>query len=1273
MLLKFYRLINPLLEYCFYVETSSSLSPKELKVLEWLLAETFEPKKIGNESFLSGRVVEIGPRLSFETAYSTNAVAICHACGLSQVTRLERSRRYLLPSGANQVEFIAVHCDRMTECVYPEPMQTFALDVVPEKVRIIPLLKKGMGALEAINREMGLGMDTWDIEFYCNLFVQILGRDSTDVELFQLGQMNSDHAQHWLFKGIIIIDGEVMPKSLLDLIRAPWLLSPGNTLTGFEDNASVIAGYSISAFVPRTPGLPSPFCLRNRIYHPTANAETHNFPTGVEPYEGAGTGAGGWIRDSQAVGCGGLPTSITAGYGVGNLKLPGYPIPGENPSWAYPPNLASPLKILIEASNGASNYGNEFGIPLTAGFVRTGGVALPGGERRELVKPIMFITGTGLMDNAHLQKAELEPGRLIVRFGGPGYRIGLGGSSASSMMQGENTEDLDRSAVQRGNAEMGQKLDRVVRTCVEMGSRNPILSIHDQGAGGPCNVITELVDPAGGRVEIRKIKLGDQTMSVLEIWVAEYQESNALVIAPNRIAEFQAICERENVNCEILGEITGDGRIVVHDRNDDSTPVDLPLDKVLTSIPRKTFEFERIPRSLKPLELPPDLSIKEALKRIFALPSVGSKGYLIHKADRSVKGKTAQQQCCGPLQLPVSDFAIDAHAYFGLTGTAKALGEQPWKVLVDPKAGARMALAEALTNIVWAKLSDLRHIKLLINWMCAPRLPGEGAALWDAVEALSDLMIKIGIGGIGGKDSTSMAAKVVDEIVKGPLQVVISAFAPMPDIRKKATPDIKRPGESLLLFIDLAEGKTRMGGSALAQTCSQVGDEVPDVENPDLLMRGLRAVQEMIDQGLILAGHDRSDGGLITTFGEMAMAGNCGIDLALPRQEDAISFLSTLFSEELGLAIEYLPANWGEISAILKDHNVPSMKIGQTKKEPRVVTQNGKKTVLDIETKVLLDWWEATSDKLEESQMNLELARHQAETHGRPIPPYVLKFKPRETPPRILRAKQKPMVAILREEGCNGDREMAAAFFAAGLDPCDVAMTDLLSGKANLERFRGIAFPGGFSYADVLDAGKGWAGTILFNPKLRKMFDRFYRREDTFSLGVCNGCQLMALLGWVPWPGIPETEQPRFIRNSSGRNSSGKFESRWVTVEIQKSPAIMFEGMAGSRLGIWVAHGEGKLFCPNPEILVQIRKQRLAPLVFVDDQGKPTEEYPFNPNGSPYGTTALCSPDGRHLATMAHHERLFKLWQWSYRPEGWEPEASPWLQMFQNAREWCEA
>jgi len=1329
-------------EYCFNIEAASPLIDEELNILRWLFAETFEPENFSSESFLrqntappppiplpqgegdasdipshsrgeSARggkvggeslcstlyapcsVIEVGPRMNFTTAWSTNAVSVCHACGLKKIRRIERSRRYKfifseqLSVNSHQLadfysSLVTRHSslfyDRMTECPYPEKLTTFETGIKPEPVCIVPLIEEGKEALRKINTEMGLGLDDWDIEYYYNLFIKDIGRNPTNVECFDLGQSNSEHSRHWFFKGRLIIDGKEMAHTLMDIIKQPLRTKPANSIIAFKDNSSAICGYKVLTIIPENPGRPSRFRDIKLNYHIIFTAETHNFPTGVAPFPGAETGIGGRIRDVHATGRGSLVVAGTSAYCVGNLQIPGYFLPWEVPSFKYPKNLATPLQIEIEASNGASDYGNKFGEPVIQGFTRSFGLRLPGGERREWVKPIMFTGGIGQLDNRHIEKGKPQKGMFVVKIGGPAYRIGIGGGAASSMIQGENIAELDFSAVQRGDAEMEQKVNRVIRACVEMGDKNPIISIHDQGAGGNCNVVKEIIYPAGARVGIRSILLGDNTLSVLEIWGAEYQEQNALLIRPDRTEEFLALCGREKVPCSIIGEVTGDGYIVLHDEMDGSTPVNLELSKVLGEIPQKIFDIERIKPRLEALRLPEDIVLKEALERVLRLVSVGSKRFLTNKVDRSVTGLIARQQCVGPLQLTLSNVAVISQNHFGLTGSAIAIGEQPIKGLISPQAMARMSAGEALTNIVWAKVSAFEDIKCSGNWMWAAKLQGEGAMLYDAAIALRDILIELGIAIDGGKDSLSMAAVVPStsgktEIVKAPGSIVISAYVTCPDITKVITPDIKRPGESRLLYIDLGNGKYRMGGTALAHVYEQIGDESPDLDDSQLLKHTFNAVQRLISEDIILSGHDRSDGGLIATLLEMAFGGNCGIEvnLAVSSQHSA---LSLLFSEELGLVIEYLPKNEDRVTEVLQYNGIPYQIIGNTIVEKKIDISINSHSVLKEDMRVLRAIWEETSYHLDRLQANPECVDEERMVNfDRKGSWYSLSFTPQNPPlPPFTKGgvgglrDSKPRVAIIREEGSNGDREMTSAFYQAKFEVWDITMTDLLENGTNLDKFRGIAFVGGFSYADVLDSAKGWAGVIRFNKRLYERFQKFYERPDTFSLGVCNGCQLMALLGWIPWKGISDRIQPRFIQNKSGR-----FESRFSTVHILPSPSMMLKGMEGSTLGVWVAHGEGRLYFPDNEIQKEIISQGLAPIRFVNDNDEFTETYPFNPNGSPSGITALCSPDGRHLAMMPHPERAFLKWQWAYMPEEWKKnlEASPWLKMFQNAREWC--
>ena len=1286
-------------EYCFYIESHEPLTPGEKETLLWLLRETFEPHCLSSESFLDSdqAILEVGPRMNFTTAWSTNAVSVCNGCGLSKVSRIERSRRYRLVLRQQGGEELKKHLeglvhDRMTECSYRERLTSFESGIHPEPAYEVRILEEGKTAIEKINRELGLGLDEWDINYYYHLFAKDMKRNPTNVECFDLSQSNSEHSRHWFFKGKLVIDGTEVPHTLMEIIKEPYRRNPNNSIIAFSDNSSAIKGYSIKTILPGKPGRPSPFTEKEKLYHLIFTAETHNFPSGVAPFPGAETGTGGRIRDVQAVGRGGLVVAGTAAYCVGNLRIPGYKLPWEDETFTYPENLATPLQIEIEASNGASDYGNKFGEPVIQGYTRSFGMKLPNGERREWIKPIMFTGGVGQMDAAHVEKGEPEKGMLVVKVGGPAYRIGIGGGAASSMIQGENVEELDFNAVQRGDAEMEQKMNRVIRACIELEGENPIISIHDQGAGGNCNVIKELIYPAGAKIEIRKIPLGDHTLSVLEIWGAEYQEANALLIRSEKAEMFGYLCGREKVPYAVVGAITGDGHIVLYDEQDGSMPVNLDLKKVLGEMPQKTFSFSRIKPVLHPFR--PDVTVRNALERVLRLVSVGSKRFLTNKVDRSVTGLIARQQCAGPLQLTVSDVAVISQSHFGTTGAALSIGEQPIKGLINPAAMARMSVAEALTNMVWAKVSRIEDIRCSANWMWPAKLPGEGAALYDAAIAMKDLMVELGIAVDGGKDSLSMAAVVqkgdTREVVKAPGSLVISAYAPCPDITKIITPDIKRPGKTNLLHVDIGGGRYRLGGSALAHVYGQIGHESPDIDDAAMLKRAFEATQRLLEEDLILSGHDISDGGLIVALLEMAFSGNCGLSVNIEKgtqeqksmgsgppisgtsglRDFRTAVLPVLFAEEAGLVMEYLPEDGEKIFTILDDMNIPYHAIGETLTEKKITVKVNSQSVLGEPMENLRALWEETGYHLDRLQANPQCVDEERDnSYQRTGPHFHLTFSPVLTPPEIFKRKTKPKVAIIREEGSNGDREMTSAFHHAGFEAWDVSMADLVHGDISLDQFKGLAFVGGFSYADVLDSAKGWAGVIRFHKGTYEQFQRFYHRKDTFSLGVCNGCQLMALLGWVPWQGIEDRFQPRFIRNRSGR-----FESRFSTVKILPSPSILLRGMEGASLGIWVAHGEGMAHFPHDGIKKDIIEKGLAPARYVDDEGNITVAYPFNPNGSPEGIAALCSPEGRHLAIMPHPERAFLRWQWPWMPEKWKKElvASPWLRMFQNAREWCD-
>ncbi len=1257
---------NVAAEWVFYVEASSELTAEQTQKLQWLLAETFDPEGLSKTSHLSGQTLEIGPRLNFETPWASTTKLIFHAVGLDMVTRVERSRRFGFSQKLDETDLTTIAnalCDRMTEEIYQRPLTSFATNLKPEPVTTVPLLEEGLPALEEANRQYGLAMDEHDMQNYLHLFTERLKRNPTTVELFQLGQGNSEHSRHSFFRGKLVIDGKPIDQTLMQIVKEPYTQNPNNSLIAFHDDSSAIRGGEIKTLVADDPATSGPLSIEDRVYHPTLTAETHNFPTGVAPYPGAATGTGGRIRDNQSVGRGGLVVASGAGYNVGNLHIPGYDQPWEQDSHQQPLDLSTPLDILIEGSNGASDYGNCFGEPLILGHVQAFGLETAEGYR-SWFKPIMYSEGVGMIDNRHLEKGAPEQGMQVVQIGGPAYRIGMGGSAASSQMSGERAAELAFNAVQRGNPEMEQRVNRVMRACIELGSDNPIISAHDLGAGGDSNALPEIIDPAGGRIDLRAILVGDASLSVLEIWGNESQERNAFLIWPKDIERFKQLCEREGTPCAIVGEVTGDGQLVVFDSKDDSTPVNLPLEPILGDIPPKTIQLTTQKPQLKPLDLPGDLTIKAALNRVLRLVSVASKNWLIHKVDRHVGGLTAQQQAVGPNQLPLSNFAVAAHSLFGQSGTALSQGERPRIGLISPAAQGRMSVAEALTNLVGARITGLEDIRASGNWMWPAKLPGEGARLHEAATAMSELMTDLGIAIDGGKDSLSMATTEANRTVKAPGQLVIAAYAPMSDVRQKVTPDLKAEG-NLLVFIDLSHGQNRMGGSALAQTFQQVGDEAPDLEDTEQLKRAFHAIQALVANELIVSLHDRSDGGLITTLLEMAFTGNYGMRLEITDNAGTIPFF---FAEELGLVIE--TPNIQATVDMLDEFDVPHRFVGQvTNRGGRISVEYNDTIVLDEPMVDLREIWEDTSTQLELLQSDPTHAKAEARAIRNLIDPpnWQLSYTP-AAERKALQETNKPKVAVLRQTGTNGDREMAGALTAAGFEAWDVTMSDLQNGTASLADFRGLVFPGGFSFGDILDSGKGWAGVIRFNKALTDQFEAFYHRPDSFSLGVCNGAQLSALLGWVPFKDMNQKEQPRFITNRSGR-----FESRFVTVEIQPSPSIMLKGMEGSRLGVWVAHGEGYLHADS-RLVNKIVEQNLAPIRFAEPHGGATENYPFNPNGSPKGITSLTSPDGRHLAMMPHPERLAnQLWQWPWLPDDWQQfDASPWLKMFQNTREWCE-
>ncbi|XP_061153862.1 phosphoribosylformylglycinamidine synthase isoform X1 [Syngnathus typhle] len=1292
---KLYPQLSISTELCYNVELtgSNSLSAEHKEVLIWLFQPPLQAQTLSETPKLKegdgATLVEIGPRLNFSTAWSTNAVSICQSAGLANVTRVELSRRFLIKpkDDGDTTKFqkdvknlIVLLHDSMTECVYERPVASFAVDAQAQPVFEVDVLSGGRAALEKANDQLGLAFDPWDLDLYTAMF-QKIKQNPTSVECFDLAQSNSEHSRHWFFRGRVFIDGQEQEETLFRLIMDTQKHSNGNNVIKFCDNSSGIKGMELECFYPKDTSRASPYETRRSLRHVIFTAETHNFPTGVAPFSGATTGTGGRIRDVQSAGQGGHVIAGTAGYCFGNLHIPGYSLPWEQDGdgWEYPTSFAPPLQVAIEASNGASDYGNKFGEPVLSGFARSFGMRVPSGERREWIKPIMFSGGLGSIEDAHVKKEQPEKGMEVVKIGGPVYRIGVGGGAASSVqVQGDNSSDRDLGAVQRGDAEMEQKMNRALRACLERGGggANPICSIHDQGAGGNGNVLKELSEPAGAVIYCSRFQKGDPTLSVLELWGAEYQESDALLLRPSDRAFLERVCQREKCPVDFVGNITGDGKIVLVDDEgavgNGRHPVDLQLEWVLGKMPQKEFRMERLSPVLQPLQLPAGLTVRDALERVLRLPAVASKRYLTNKVDRSVTGLVAQQQCVGPLHTPLADVAVVALSPLGLQGAATAIGEQPIKALVSAAAGARMAVGEALTNLMFAQVTALKDVKCSGNWMWAAKLPGEGALLWESCRAMCKVMGELGVAIDGGKDSLSMAARVGKETVKAPGALVISAYAVCPDISATVTPDLEDPdGKGVLLWVPLSPGQHRLGGSALAQCYAQLGNCSPDMDQPQLLAACFNITQSLISDGLLSAGHDISDGGLISCVLEMAFAGNRGVDVDVPSQ-GAPGVLEVLFSEELGLLLEVSEPNDETVACRFLDGGVACHRIGRTSgfgPEAMVTVRVDGQQVLREPLPVLRALWEETSFRLERLQAD-ELCVQQEEEGlaRRTQPTFKVTFDPSEMPLCKQLAAAQPRVAVVREEGSNGDREMSTSLHMAGFEVWDVTMQDLCSAAITLEPFKAVVFVGGFSYADVLGSAKGWAATVAYNAAAKAQFERFRQRADTLSLGICNGCQLLALLGWVG-----ESQDGAASDVVLTHNKSGRFESRFVTVGIQASPSVWLSGMEGSALGVWVAHGEGLMQFRNSRVLDDITSGGLAPVRYLDDAGQPTEEYPLNPNGSPQGVAGLSSGDGRHLAMMPHPERCTLGWQWPWAPRSFRPqlETSPWLRMFRNAAAWC--
>jgi phosphoribosylformylglycinamidine synthase len=1242
--------------YRYFVETEAELSADEQRLLERLLDDG-SPRAPA----AAGELYLVVPRLGTISPWSSKASDIARNCGLSRVKRIERGTAFHV-EGARADPAPLLH-DRMTQTVlrsFDEAAKLFE-HVPPRPLQYVSDIRKA-------NRDLGLALSEDEIE-YLERAYRSLGRDPTDAELTMFAQANSEHCRHKIFNADWIIDGVRQPQSLFAMIRHTHAAHPQGTVVAYSDNAAILEGRSAQRFFP---GERHVYGTKSGLTHIVVKCETHNHPTAISPFPGAATGAGGEIRDEGSTGRGAKPKAGLVGFSVSHLRIPGHERPWEGRGAGRPGRIASALDIMLEGPIGAAAFNNEFGRPNLCGYFRTFER-----DNRGYHKPVMLAGGLGNIAAEHAYKSPVAAGSLLIQLGGPGLAIGMGGGAASSMGSGANIEGLDFDSVQRDNAEMQRRAQEVIDRCWQLGAANPILSIHDVGAGGLSNALPELAHSAGrgARIELRAIPTEDTGMSPREIWSNEAQERYVLAISPASLGLFQRICERERCPFAVVGTATDDARLAVDDSLIKGKPVDVELSMILGRPPKMLRDVKRVPARGSPLSLA-DVSLASAVGRVLQHPAVASKSFLISIGDRTVGGLCARDPCVGPWQVPVADCALTLFDYEGYAGEAFAVGERTPLALIDPPASGRMAVGEALTNILAGGAVSLSTVKLSANWMAAAGYPGEDAALYDTVKAVAlELCPALGISIPVGKDSLSMRTAWDDNEVVAPLSLVVSAFAPVGDARAALTPQLRTDaGDTELVLVDLGRGRNRLGGSILAQVFSQLGEHCPDLENPDDLKNFFRFVQQ--NREALLAYHDRSDGGLFATACEMAFAGHCGVTLSLDpiafdaAADDVDAFkrnadeqlagrakdlaLHALFSEELGALLQIRASDRGRVMAGLRAaglgehaHVVGSL---NPRDEVRITRNN--RTVFAAKRDHLQRIWSETSWRMQTLRDNPDCAREEYDRIIELDDPGLSVFLSFSPSAPFVSSGVRPRVAILREQGVNGQVEMAAAFDRAGFEAVDVHMTDLIAGRATLEGFKGFAAGGGFSYGDVLGGGQGWAKTILFNPRARGEFERFFARKDTFALGACNGCQMMGALRELV-PGA--SGWPLFVKNRSEQ-----FEARLVMVEIVESPSIVFAGMAGSRIPIVTAHGEGRPNIQNPSIVC---------MRYVNNKGEPTEVYPYNPSGSAGGITGLTTPDGRFTIVMPHPERVFRNVQMSWSPPG-SGEDSPWMQLFYNARRW---
>lgn len=1257
-------------QYVHFAHTANPLTDAEMQVLEQLLTYGIPMQKQCADEVS----VLVTPRLGTISPWSSKATNILHNTGLTQVRRVERGVAYYLSysEAVNEEQQAAINAllhDRMTEVTMSSLAQaeTLFAETAPVSFSQVDILTGGKAALSDANLTLGLALAEDEIDYLVANY-QTLGRNPNDIELMMFAQANSEHCRHKIFNADWTIDGVVQDKSLFKMIKNTYEQCSDYVYSAYKDNAAVMAGSYAGRFFPDAENCEYRYHMED--IHILMKVETHNHPTAISPFPGAATGSGGEIRDEGATGIGAKPKAGLVGFTVSNLNIPALPQPWEI-DYGKPDRIVTALSIMLEAPLGGAAFNNEFGRPNILGYFRTYENqvnSFNGEEVRGYHKPIMIAGGLGNIRAEHIEKGDITPGAKLIVLGGPAMNIGLGGGAASSMASGQSNEDLDFASVQRDNPEMERRCQEVIDRCWQLGEDNPILFIHDVGAGGLSNAFPELVNDAGrgGDFELRNVPNDEPGMSPLEIWCNESQERYVLAVAPEKLEIFEQICARERAQYAVVGVATEEQHLRVTDAHFGNEPVDLPLDVLLGKPPkmhRDVTSSEAEGDDFNAAELP----LSEAVERILSLPTVAEKTFLVTIGDRTVTGLVARDQMVGPWQIPVADVGVTCAAFDTYNGEAMSMGERTPIALLDHAASARMAVGEAITNIAAANIESLKRIKLSANWMSAAGHTGEDAGLYEAVKAVGEeLCPALGLTIPVGKDSMSMKTQWQDgdedKSVTAPLSLIITAFAKVEDVRKTLTPQLSTTlQDSRLLLIDLGRGQNRMGGSCLAQVYQKVGKSVPDVDSAESLKAYFDALQTLNTKGLLHAYHDRSDGGLFTTLVEMAFAANCGLQISLDSLSGDAN--SALFNEELGGVIQVAGHDVDQVMAVLAEAGLGDMvhEVATVNNTQDIVISQNEQVLLQNSCSYFRMLWAQTTYNMQLLRDNPECAQQEHELKANPENTGLfakLSFDPSEdvAAPYISTGKA-PKMAILREQGVNSHVEMAAAFDRAGFNSVDVHMSDLIAGRVSLSAFNGLVACGGFSYGDVLGAGEGWAKTILFNEQVREQFQTFFERPDSFSLGVCNGCQMLSNLKSL----IPGAEHwPHFVQNYSER-----FEARFSMVEVQKSPSIFFEGMAGSVIPIAVSHGEGRAVFANND--VQTAAQNLVSLKYVDYAGKVTQQYPMNPNGSPDGITGLTTQDGRATIMMPHPERVFRTVANSWHPQDWQEDGA-WMRMFRNAR-----